>query len=119
MKLSADKIIKAALKSVDPYQLILDQISVDGESILIGNNLSVNMQSYKNIYVIGTGKGVAPMAAALEELLSDRLNRGMITVKYGHGLSLKNIEVLEAGHPIPDENTLNGTKKINFTIIFN
>jgi hydroxypyruvate reductase len=43
------------------------------------------------------------MAKALEEVLGDRLTSGWIIVKYGHGLPLKKIRVMEAGHPVPDQ----------------
>ena len=43
------------------------------------------------------------MAKALEEILGDRLTEGWITVKYDHGMPLKKVRVMEAGHPIPDE----------------
>jgi hydroxypyruvate reductase len=43
------------------------------------------------------------MAKALEEILGGRLTSGWIIVKYGHGLPLKKIRVVEAGHPMPDQ----------------
>jgi hydroxypyruvate reductase len=42
------------------------------------------------------------MAKALEEILGDGIDGGLICVKYGHGMDLKKIRVLEAGHPVPD-----------------
>ena len=43
------------------------------------------------------------MAKALEQVLGDRLTEGWITVKYGHGLLLEKVRVMEAGHPVPDQ----------------
>ena len=50
------------------------------------------------------------MAKALEEILGDRLTEGWITVKYDHGMPLKKVRVMEAGHPIPDEAGLQATR---------
>lgn len=54
------------------------------------------------LLVLGAGKGVAPMGAAVEELLGDRIDTGMLVVKYGHGLPLQQIAQVEAAHPVPD-----------------
>jgi glycerate 2-kinase len=51
---------------------------------------------------VGGGKADAPMARALEAILGDRITAGVISVKHGHALPLRRIEVHEAGHPIPD-----------------
>jgi hydroxypyruvate reductase len=52
------------------------------------------------------------MAQSIEELLGERIKSGFINVKYGHTLPLNIIQVNEAGHPVPDEAGLSGTKKI-------
>jgi hydroxypyruvate reductase len=36
---------------------------------------------------------------------------GMVITRYGHGLSTKAIQVIEAGHPVPDEAGLDGAKE--------
>ena len=53
------------------------------------------------------GKAAAPMAAAAERALGDRLRNGFLITKYGHaaGFSSPRFEVLEAGHPVSDENS--------------
>lgn len=61
------------------------------------------------VVVVGAGKATAPMAAAAEAILGDRISAGAIVVKYGHGLPLGRIAVHEAGHPVPDEGGLRGT----------
>jgi len=60
------------------------------------------LHQYAHIYVIGAGKATAPMAAALEQLLGDRITDGVIVVKYGHTVPLAKIRTIEAAHPIPD-----------------
>jgi hydroxypyruvate reductase len=54
------------------------------------------------VLVVGGGKAVVPMAAAVEQLLKSRLDAGLVVTRYGHGGTLNKIEVVEAGHPIPD-----------------
>lgn len=52
--------------------------------------------------IIGAGKAAASMAMAVENCWSGPLE-GVVITRYGHGLACKHIEVIEAGHPVPDE----------------
>jgi glycerate-2-kinase len=62
--------------------------------------------------VIGAGKAVQRQAEALEHLLGGRLTAGAVTVKHGEGNRLGRIEVTEAAHPVPDEHSVAGARKI-------
>lgn len=61
--------------------------------------------------VIGVGKAAAKMAAAFEAKFSGSLS-GVVVCPYGHRTECKNIKVLEAAHPIPDENGLLASREI-------
>jgi hydroxypyruvate reductase len=52
------------------------------------------------------------MAQAIEEILGERIEAGIINVKYGHTLPLDVITLNEVGHPVPDEAGLRGAKQI-------
>ena len=52
------------------------------------------------------------MASAAQEMLSDRISSGLVIVKHGHKLPMEKIEVIEAGHPIPDAAGVAGTHRI-------
>jgi len=52
--------------------------------------------------VIGAGKAAASMAAALEQHWQGPLN-GLVVTRYGHGADCRQIEVVEAAHPVPDD----------------
>jgi len=53
---------------------------------------------------VGAGKAAAAMAAAVESAWpADAALSGLVITRYGHGLPTKRIEVIEAGHPVPDE----------------
>ncbi len=51
--------------------------------------------------VIGAGKAAAAMAAAVEAHWQGPLE-GLVITRYGHGAACRVIEVVEAGHPLPD-----------------
>ena len=54
--------------------------------------------------VVGAGKAAASMARAVELAWPrpDRLS-GRVITRYEHGLPTERIDVIEAGHPVPDE----------------
>jgi hydroxypyruvate reductase len=53
-------------------------------------------------YVVAIGKAAAAMARAVEDHWRGRLS-GIAITRYGHGVACRTIEVVEAGHPLPDE----------------
>jgi hydroxypyruvate reductase len=67
------------------------------------------------IIVIGGGKGSAAMAVAAEEHYTasgqaDGIS-GLISTRHGFGLPTKIIEIMEAGHPVPDANSVVGAQR--------
>jgi hydroxypyruvate reductase len=58
------------------------------------------------------GKASAVMAKPLMEQLGDRISGGIINVKHGYRYPLTGVRVVEAGHPLPDEAGLRGTREM-------
>jgi len=105
------RIMRAALSAVDPYQAVKNALALDGESLLIGDT-TYDLRRFKRILVVGAGKASAPMARAVEALLGERIAAGLINVKYGHLDTVTRITLREAGHPMPDQSGLDGTREI-------
>ena len=76
--------------------------------------LKIPLSHYEHILVVGAGKASAPMAQALEEILEDVscTVTGIVSVKYGHTAPTRNIRLMEAGHPVPDENSIRAGTEI-------
>lgn len=94
------EIFDAAIAAVAPDEALLSHTRLDGD-VLKADGKEYPLANRK-IFVCGAGKGAAPMASALERLLGDRIDKGVIVVKYGHQSPLNKIECLEASHPTPD-----------------
>ena len=108
---TAIDIFLAGVESVKPDILIRSYVSVSDNKLRI-EKLILDLSVLKNIYVVGAGKASALMAQELESILGSRIFKGRIITKYNHSVLLKYIETTEAGHPIPDENGIKGTKEI-------
>jgi len=61
--------------------------------------------------VVGAGKAAAAMAAAVEAHWQQPLE-GLVITRYGHAAPTSRIEVLEAGHPVPDAAGVAGASRI-------
>jgi len=107
----ANAIFKHGLKAVDPASAIKRYCRVKGKLLVI-NNIVYDLSQYKNLYVIGAGKASAAMAEAAEDILGEHITSGIITVKYHHVKKLNKIKLIEAGHPVPDENGAKGALAI-------
>ena len=114
-------IIEAGLDAGDPYMNSKKLLRVEDGSLIIGNkdfdtmgkgSLTYDLSQIGNIYVVGGGKAAQRMAKGIEDVLGDRIAGGAISAKKGEGKYLKHIEVTLASHPIPDENSVIGAKRI-------
>ena len=64
------------------------------------------------LILVAIGKAAWQMAKTALEILGDRIDGGVVITKYGHsGGALGGLEIYEAGHPVPDMNGLNATKR--------
>jgi hydroxypyruvate reductase len=104
-------ILAAALAAADPVEAIR-RVMVRGDHTLWIDGVAYNLNRFKRIFVIGGGKAGASMAAAVEELLADRITTGWVNVKYGYTAPTEIITVHEAGHPVPDAAGVEGTRQM-------
>ncbi len=111
MRQQALEIFNAGLKAVNPIEAIHRHVQLSDDALLIAGR-RFELKTFERIFIVGAGKAVAPMAKALEELLGERIDSGVIVVKEGHGLPLKHVKICEGGHPVPDEGGVRGTDEI-------
>src|SRR5690625_3746530 len=62
-------------------------------------------------YVIGAGKAAAVMAQTLEAHWPGPLS-GTVVTRYDYQVDCKHIQILQAAHPVPDENSLDAARHI-------
>ncbi|HEY6044105.1 MAG TPA: glycerate-2-kinase family protein, partial [Nitrosospira sp.] len=90
----------AAIAAADPLRIVprhLPPILSEGRTSGSGR-----------ILVVGAGKAAASMARAVENWGQEGVTHhadlsGVVLTRYGHGLPLERIHVVEGGHPLPDE----------------
>jgi hydroxypyruvate reductase len=98
----ARAIFQAGVDAVEPRAAVLRHVRLQGDVLEVAGRRH-DLSAVDGVYVVGMGKASAVMAAALEDILGDRVLGGVVSTKHGHGVPTRKVEVLEAGHPVPDE----------------
>jgi len=131
----ARQVMTAALTAVDPAEAVRRYVSRRGTQLKVDGR-AYDLSRTRRIIIVGGGKAGAPMAASLSDILGETLTGGVLNVKQGHtdaaskwrvtfgsgwdapapdtasASSLAKMELVEAGHPVPDEMGQAGAAKI-------
>ena len=90
---TANQIITSAIRAVQPdaaVQRALADFSCAGRVVLVA-----------------IGKAAWSMANAAWQTLGTRISSGVVITKYGHSQgAIGNLQIFEAGHPVPDESSV-------------
>jgi glycerate 2-kinase len=104
-------IMEAALQAADAAEAVRRNVLLQGNTLHVGRRM-YDLRTYEHIYVVGAGKASAAMAMALEDILGERITAGWINVKDGYTAPTRKIMIHEAGHPLPDRRSVEGTRQI-------
>jgi len=103
-------LLERGFAAIDPKRIVSEALAREGAKLRVGGSdfdLSV-----RRVWTIALGKAAIPMAEAASERLGPALAGGVAVTRYGHGGPVSGLRVLEAGHPIPDENGLRAAERI-------
>lgn len=126
LRLVLDKLIDAALRAADPKEAIRRHVQVAGD-VLHVDQKAFDLSQFDDVRVLAAGKAALPMAEQVIALLDDRVACSVVVTKYGHAgereiggsgeseigfhtfsRSHFPLFLIEAGHPIPDDNSRRG-----------
>jgi glycerate-2-kinase len=98
------RLMNAAIESVEPSRAMQRWMQEE----------EFEIEGYEKVMVVGGGKAGASMAMTLEQSLGDRLTQGIVNIPRGTmpKIPLTKIELVEAGHPIPDEAGMEGAQRM-------
>ncbi|MBQ9388567.1 MAG: DUF4147 domain-containing protein, partial [Synergistaceae bacterium] len=103
LKNDLHEILNSAVKAVLPENAVKDAL----------NNPAFTSRKGKGKIVLASiGKAAWRMAKAASDILGPGVT-GAVVTKYEHSMGeIKGLEIFEAGHPVPDENTIKGTEAL-------
>lgn len=95
----------------DAYKIIQRTIADCMPDLAVYNSLK-QLEFTGRVYVVAIGKAAWVMARTAADFLGERLEKGIIVTKYKHSKgALEKFEIIEAGHPTPDENSIRGARR--------
>ncbi|MFH0971784.1 MAG: DUF4147 domain-containing protein [Candidatus Micrarchaeota archaeon] len=94
---------------------LLPDVLLKGKLSFVGKTLIVEKEKFEiggKIFVIGAGKAGGTMAETIEKIIP--VEKGIVSLPRGtiNGFSCKKIELIEAGHPYPDEGSMRAAKEM-------
>ena len=92
---------RSALDAAAVEPLVRSTLRLRGDTLACGP-LTLDLTRIRRVLVLGCGKAGAAMSRAAESILGDRISQGLVVVKDGYTLPTRIVELVEAGHPVPD-----------------
>jgi glycerate 2-kinase len=105
---------RAALAAVEPSATVRRYVELSGDQLVVAGR-GYDLREVDRVWVVGGGKAACAMAASLTTLLGERVAGGLVVTKYGHtddSLETGPVDVIEAGHPVPDEAGVRGAQRL-------
>ena len=102
---------EAALAAIAPQSLLKSRLLLENGGLRIDQH-RFELDKYKNIYIVGGGKASGAMAVAAEKILGKRIARGCINIPHETLCSTDLVILNRAGHPVPDQAGVAGTRQI-------
>lgn len=96
----------------DAMLIIKEAIDAANPETAVKKALSNMNRSSGKVVLISVGKAAWQMARAANEVIGGEITRGVVITKYGHVRGeIVGMDCYEAGHPIPDDNSVRATEK--------
>ncbi len=103
---AAARILAAAVNAVDPAEAVRRQVRRDGERLFVAGR-AYDLAAFRRVCLLGLGKAAVPMAAALADLLGERLTAGLAVTKHAAGQGgTERLTIVEGDHPVPGRRSL-------------
>lgn len=110
LRKDALEIVEAGYNAIAIESIFQRNISIQDEILTIAGK-KFKLSNYKDIYVVGVGKGSALAAKQIERILgAQRIKSGLVIDITRR--RLKKIRSLSGTHPLPSEKNIRATKKL-------
>lgn len=101
--------LRDGIEAAHPGAVIPRAVSLDDGTLHVGER-NVPLDRYDRVCVVGGGNAAGHMAVALERMLGDRIDDGVVVTD--HPCQTERIRQVEGSHPIPDAEAVTGTEAL-------
>ncbi|MCY4263010.1 MAG: glycerate kinase [Candidatus Dadabacteria bacterium] len=110
LRKDARTLFDRALREADPGKCVLEHLELRDEHLKVAGE-SFDLSEFESLYVIAFGKAASSMAAALEELLGDRITEGIVVSNVHAERAFQKMNFHLSSHPVPDEKSFRAAKE--------
>ncbi|GAA0237548.1 hypothetical protein GCM10009000_061290 [Halobacterium noricense] len=101
--------ITAGIRASEPATVVDECLSLDGTELVI-DEVRYDLAEYDEILLVGGGNAAATAAKALEDVLGDWLDGGVVVTD--NPVETERIDVLPGSHPVPSERGVESTRTL-------
>ncbi|MDQ2049356.1 DUF4147 domain-containing protein [Natronolimnohabitans sp. A-GB9] len=101
--------LEAGIEAGHPRRVIRDAVALDGDTLYVAD-ATYDLTSYDELVVLGGGNAAGHVAAALEDVLGDRIDDGVVVTD--DPVETDTIAVREGDHPVPSERGVESTREL-------
>ena len=118
LRKDAEQIFHAGITAADPYLAVKRCLQFDGKQLICKLDLNdktlERKKQWQKIHLVAFGKAACAMIKAAQEIIPAQLLAGnaIALTNYENVQDIAHVDVIGAGHPLPDEAGLAGAEKI-------
>jgi hydroxypyruvate reductase len=101
--------LEAGIEAARPERVLADALSLSGGQLRIGGDV-YDLDAYDDVLVLGGGKAAGQVAAALEALLGDSIDGGVVVTD--DPVETDCVDVVAGSHPVPSETGVEGARRV-------
>jgi hydroxypyruvate reductase len=101
--------LEAGIEAAQPARVVRGAVTLDGTTLEIGSE-RYDLTSYDSVLVLGGGNAAAHVARALEDLLGEFIDGGIVVTD--DPVQTRTVEVRPADHPIPSQRGVESTQAL-------
>src|SRR5262245_56031356 len=110
LRTTALDIFHRTLTAIDVESVVCESVHLDGDRLLVMEE-EIDLAKIKRIAVIAIGKASIPMARAIEAILGERINDGLVATSAVVGSFPQCLPGLVGGHPLPNLSSLEAASR--------
>jgi len=101
--------LAAGIAAAHPRRVVRDSLAVDGDVLRV-DGTTYDLGAFSEVIVLGGGKAAAQVATALEDVLGDRLDGGVVVTNAPE--ATERVAVRPGDHPVPSAAGVESTREL-------
>jgi hydroxypyruvate reductase len=101
--------VDAGIDAAHPRNVVAERVAVEDDRLVVAGE-PYSLDGYDEVLVLGGGNAAGHVAAALEAVVGDRIDGGVVVTD--DPVPTEQVAVVEGAHPLPDEAGLEGARRV-------